>query len=223
MMSTCRRRTTDPQDELFDVLDPDGQPLGHTKARAEVHRDGDWHRAFHLWVAWHDAAGSDWLLLQRRSMTKDTWPGRVDVAVGGHFGVGEMLPDVLREVGEELGFVPALQALRRVETRRVENRSEQGFDREFQEVYLLVLESLPVLRPNPIELMGVLRVAVTDFILLAASQTPAIVALAGELDADGHVVGWSGTTLTLTDLVPANDGYWERLAETSQQWLTSKP
>ena len=32
--------------EPFDVITADGKPTGRVKSRAEVHRDGDWHRAF---------------------------------------------------------------------------------------------------------------------------------------------------------------------------------
>jgi isopentenyldiphosphate isomerase len=53
--------------ELLEVLDEAGEPTGARKARAEVHRDGDWHRAFHLWVMHPDGH----VLLQRRSRAKD--------------------------------------------------------------------------------------------------------------------------------------------------------
>ena len=77
--------TTDPQDERFDLFDDAGRPLGRSKARGEVHRDGDWHRSLHLWV-WGIESGEAFVIFQRRSMTKDTWPGALDVAVGGTFG-----------------------------------------------------------------------------------------------------------------------------------------
>lgn len=36
--------------EFFDILDEDGNKTGRTKLRNEVHRDGDWHKAFHIWI-----------------------------------------------------------------------------------------------------------------------------------------------------------------------------
>ncbi len=61
--------TTDPQDELFDVLDADGRPTGLAKPRGEVHRDGDWHGALHIWVGGIGDDGVPFVLFQRRSLT----------------------------------------------------------------------------------------------------------------------------------------------------------
>ena len=44
--------------EPFDIITADGRPTGRVKTRAEIHRDGDWHRAIHVWVAGVDDRGS---------------------------------------------------------------------------------------------------------------------------------------------------------------------
>lgn len=36
--------------EYFDLLDENGNKTGKTKLRNEVHRDGDWHKAVHIWI-----------------------------------------------------------------------------------------------------------------------------------------------------------------------------
>lgn len=36
--------------EYFDLLTSDGELTGKTKLRKEVHRDGDWHAAVHIWL-----------------------------------------------------------------------------------------------------------------------------------------------------------------------------
>src|SRR5687767_2706683 len=93
----------DPR-ELFDVVTADGRPTGRTKARAEVHRDGDWHRSLHVWVAGIGEDGEPFLTFQRRGFGKDTWPGLLDATVGGHYRAGEGLTEALREVEEEIGL-----------------------------------------------------------------------------------------------------------------------
>src|SRR5437870_920751 len=93
--------------ELFDLCDERGTLLGRSKARARVHRDGDWHRSLHVWVvlAGEGAGGrGPEVLFQKRSAGKDTWPGRVDVAVTGHFRAGEGTAEALRECDEEVGL-----------------------------------------------------------------------------------------------------------------------
>ena len=91
-----------PRPERFDVLDASGQPTGRTRRRDLVHRHGDWHRAFHCWIVLGTGAGPHSVILQRRADDKDTWPGALDVSVGGHYRAGESLADVIREMPERL-------------------------------------------------------------------------------------------------------------------------
>ncbi len=152
------RAAQDPR-ERFDVVAPDGRPTAATKARGLVHRDGDWHRAVHLWVAGRDDDGP-FLLLQRRSAAKDTWPGALDVTVGGHLRAGETVEDALREADEEIGLAVAPGAVRRLGRRRsVHVEADRGVvDREVQEV-LLVRDDrrLGGYRPDRVELAALVR------------------------------------------------------------------
>jgi len=128
---------TDEAGEVLDLLDEHGRPTGETKARAAVHRDGDWHRAFHLWVMHPDG----YVLLQRRSQAKDLAPGKVDVSVGGHLRAGEIWIDALREAEEEIGLTLRPGDVDLLGTVRSERRYPDGaLDREFQDVYVALVE-----------------------------------------------------------------------------------
>ena len=71
------------------------------KGRAEVHRDGDWHRAVHVWIT--DGRGN--LLMQYRSVSKDTFPSMWDVSCAGHMGTEtDSVESAVRELKEELGL-----------------------------------------------------------------------------------------------------------------------
>jgi hypothetical protein len=59
--------------EYVDVLDSSGRPVGKMKPKSEVHRDGDWHGAAHLWILNREGQ----ILIQRRSPTKENWPRSV--------------------------------------------------------------------------------------------------------------------------------------------------
>lgn len=87
--------------EWIDVLTPDGAFTGEMKPKDDVHRDGDWHRAAHLWIAAED----DRVLLQKRADVKVNWPGLWDISVAGHVNAGESAIDaIVRESFEELGL-----------------------------------------------------------------------------------------------------------------------
>ncbi len=86
--------------ERFDIYSPDGRHHLGVKDRADVHRDGDWHRSVHIWIV---RPTDKALLVQQRAPGKDTWPGYYDASVGGHLSAGESYEDAYREVEEELG------------------------------------------------------------------------------------------------------------------------
>jgi isopentenyldiphosphate isomerase len=87
--------------EMFQLVDAEGRPLGAAE-RSACHGDPRLiHAVVHLHVL--DRAGR--LCLQRRSLSKDTNPGRWDTSVGGHVAAGEPVADALaREAREELGI-----------------------------------------------------------------------------------------------------------------------
>ncbi len=93
------RKAANP-DELFDVVDLDDQVVGQA-SRREVHARHLLHRAIHVLV--HNAEGR--LFLQRRNLSKDTFPGCWDSSCSGHVDAGEDYPVAAhRELGEELGY-----------------------------------------------------------------------------------------------------------------------
>jgi isopentenyldiphosphate isomerase len=118
------------EDELLDVFDRRGRHRG-AKRRADVHRDGDWHLAFHLWVVRPDG-----VLFQRRAATKSSWPGFLDASAAGHLLAGETIRDGLREAEEELGAVYDFAALTPLGVHRVVDRERSGtVNRELQHVF----------------------------------------------------------------------------------------
>lgn len=123
--------------EFFDVLDEQGNKTGKIKARAEVHRDGDWHRAIHIWIA----NDKDEVLLQKRSPKKDSYPNMWDISSAGHLAAGEdSLTGAIREIKEELGVEISPSQFKLIGTRKKEDRPTPKFlNNEFNDVYLLRL------------------------------------------------------------------------------------
>ncbi len=93
-------RTTDNQDELFDLVNEADEVIGQTR-RGDAHRDPRLiHRSVQILIFNH--AGE--LLLQRRSASKDLFPGYWCASASGHVASGDdYATTAAREVDEELG------------------------------------------------------------------------------------------------------------------------
>ena len=110
--------------EYLDIVDENGIPTGETVARETAHRDGILHRTAHVWVVRRAAAGYD-ILLQKRSMDKDSFPGLYDTSSAGHIPAGEEpLPSALRELREELGIEALPEQLHYAGTFRIRYEKE---------------------------------------------------------------------------------------------------
>jgi isopentenyldiphosphate isomerase len=87
-------------DEIFDVVNEHDEVIGQ-RARRDVHQLGLRHRAVHVLI--YNSRGE--LFLQKRSQTKDCFPGAWDSSASGHLAPGESYDQgALREVREELGL-----------------------------------------------------------------------------------------------------------------------
>ncbi|MFH1161759.1 MAG: NUDIX domain-containing protein [Candidatus Jorgensenbacteria bacterium] len=120
--------------EHIDVLDECGAPTGATKLRDEVHRDGDWHRAVHVWVV--NSRGE--VLLQKRSATIDLFRNLWDISLVGHMRSGEKSADAaLRELKEELGITVEEHELQFVAAIPSQLKDGMLRDNQFSDIYLL--------------------------------------------------------------------------------------
>jgi isopentenyldiphosphate isomerase len=123
-------------EELIEVLSETGEITGIVKPKSAVHRDGDWHRAVHVWIV----TPAERLILQLRSREKITYPGLWDVSCAGHVSAGESaVESAVREFEEELGLSVTAEELEFVGTvvDRTSFRNGTHHENEFQETYLL--------------------------------------------------------------------------------------
>jgi isopentenyl-diphosphate Delta-isomerase len=123
--------------EAFEVLDAEGRPTGVTAPRDQVHAEGLWHAAVHVWILTPEGA----VIVQRRSVKKDLAGGLIDVSVGGHLRPGETWLQGLREAEEELGLVLGPADVEHLGRYRSERRYPDGrLDREFQDEVVVVVD-----------------------------------------------------------------------------------
>ena len=194
-MSTLEHISVQQNDpgELLEVYDAAGHPSGRAKPRAAIHLDGDWHRAFHCWILRQNGRE---VVLQRRALGKDTFPGRWDAAAAGHWRFGESAAEAAREIPEELGLSVPFSSLRYCCRFSVAHDFPNGLiDREFHEVYVLEDDRpLRDYRPDPGEVMAVGAFVVEELIALARGEVDAI----APVEAFGDVQ----STVTRADVVP---------------------
>jgi isopentenyldiphosphate isomerase len=122
-------------EEYFDILDENGNKTGKTKLRSEVHRDGDWHKAVHIWII-NDKGD---ILLQRRCATKDSNPNMLDISSAGHLSAGDdSLSGAMRELKEELNINVKPEELQFIKTLKKSSRYTETFiNNEFADLYIL--------------------------------------------------------------------------------------
>lgn len=143
---------SDPN-ELFDVVNNDDEVIGTAK-RHEVHEQGLYHRGVHVWLYTDEKE----LIFEKRSMTKDLYPGKLNATVGGHVSSGETyIETAVRELEEESGVVASGDELYFLTKFLSQNIDEQTglIDNEFLSVYILPFHgSLSDLRIEPGEKTG---------------------------------------------------------------------
>ncbi|XP_057966891.1 nudix hydrolase 3 isoform X2 [Malania oleifera] len=134
------------EEERFDLLTRTGQKIGISKPRGDVHRDGDYHRAVHVWIY---SESTHELLVQQRAECKDSWPGLWDISSAGHISAGDSsLITARRELHEELGVILPNDAFELIFSFLLECVTNNGnfINNEFIDVYLVT-----TLAPIPLE------------------------------------------------------------------------
>ncbi|GFZ17269.1 nudix hydrolase homolog 3 [Actinidia rufa] len=133
-------------EEHFDVLTRTGQKTGVSKSRGDVHRDGDYHGAVHVWIF---SESTQELLIQRRADCKYSWGGLWDISSAGHISAGDSsLITARRELHEELGVILPKDAFELIFIFLQECAINDGkfIENEFEDVYLVT-----TLAPIPLE------------------------------------------------------------------------
>ena len=113
-------------DEYFDIVNERNEVVRQEK-RQVVHKTGLWHRGVHVFLFTPDRR----LLIQKRSQTRDKFPGTLDCSISEHLKPGESyLAGAIRGLREELGIEDVSL------TRLVQFKMNYGpNDNEFSEVF----------------------------------------------------------------------------------------
>lgn len=127
--------------EYFDIVDINGNPTGETIERNIAHAKGIWHRTSHVWLVRVKNSKLQ-ILLQKRTMTKDSFPGCYDISSAGHIPAGvDFVSSALRELEEELGLVAMPKELVFCGDRKIITddifHGKEFHDRQYSRVFIL--------------------------------------------------------------------------------------
>lgn len=117
------------KNELLPVFSESGNETGESVKRYIAHKEGVPHGASHTYI-YKAVNGKIYILLQRRSKEKESFPDMLDVSSAGHMGYGDtFLETALRELREELGITAIESDLVPIMTYKY--YSEDNFKGEF--------------------------------------------------------------------------------------------
>ncbi len=157
--------------EYFDILDENGNKTGKTKLRSEVHRDGDWHKAVHIWII-NDKGD---ILLQRRCATKDSNPNMLDISSAGHLTAGDdSLSGAIRELKEELNIDIEPNELQFIKTIKRSSKYTSTFiNNEFDDLYILrTTKSIDDMKYQEEEISEIFYVPYKEFKSMVNNRQP---------------------------------------------------
>jgi isopentenyldiphosphate isomerase len=199
------------KEEFLDIYNGIGEHIG-TMSRNDVHNQGLWHKTFHCWIIYKDENNEGFIVFQKRSDNKKSWPGYFDISAAGHIEAGETIEDGLRELKEELGVEVEFDKLTSLGTRVcIEEFKENSINHEFQSIFFLKdNRNLKNYHLQGDELSGICKIKISELLLLFSGKIT-------EIDVEGLVVNKEkqkvDTTFkfTLDKLIPTLDEYYYKI------------
>ena len=202
--------------EYLDVVEPTGQVVG-PRARDDVHHEGAWHQVAHCMVVRSGPPAR--VVLQVRTTTTSTYPGRLDLTVTGHVSAGESPAEgMVREIAEEVGIAVDAEQLVPLGRRLLADDHGAIRNRELMHVYLLPddrpLTAFPL---DPAHVGGLVEITTADLLRVLADQAARVECPATWVDGrSGHrMVGYD-------DLVPPMDGYWAVVTVMAERFVAGE-
>jgi len=125
-------------DEIIDIFDEKEKKIGQ-RPKSQAHKQGLWHRSAHIWI--YNSKGQ--ILLQKRSKTKDLYPGKWDISAAGHVSLGHTPEEcAIKEIYEEIGIKikPTQLAFLKIHVSQTKIPKLGWQNNEFCYLYLLKLD-----------------------------------------------------------------------------------
>lgn len=149
-------------DELIDIVDNNGKPIGQTALKSIIHTKGYLHNTAHIWL--YTTNGQ--ILLAQRAASKIIYPLLWDVSVAGHIDAGEtVINGAIREIKEEIGLQIETSKLEKIGVFECFQSYPNGInDNEFHNTFITPLEvDITNLKAQPEEVEALKLVTISEF------------------------------------------------------------
>lgn len=172
--------------ELLACFDGNGNLTDESVSRYDAHKKGVIHGASHIFVyKWVNR--ELYILLQRRSYNKDSFPGYLDISSAGHIEYGmDFCSTAVKELSEELGITVEMSDLRELFKQRIYQTNvfhgKTFIDNEFNTVYALEMDcEIESIKIQPEEVSEVLWMNANDILAALDNGTSTICANSEEV------------------------------------------
>ena len=201
--------------EMFDIYDEALNHIG-VKARADVHRDGDWHQTFHCWVIGRDDDGTQFVVLQKRGENQDTFPHKLDISAAGHLQAGETVRDGARELEEELGLHVMFDDLVALGRRVSIKTYKTLIDRQVSHVFLYECnQPLSAYQYQRSEIAGLVKLPIVQGLALLSGEIASV-------DVEAVGLGQATITITADDFIETVDQYALRVLVLAKRYFANE-
>ena len=200
---------SNPSQEYFDIFDETMEQIG-IAPRKEAHRRGLWHKVFQCWF-FRREGNKTYVILQKRSHLKDTYPNLFDTSAAGHLSAGENIEDGVRELYEELGVSVDYSELTLLDI--IKQKKEAKEYKDYQFAYLYIYECNKPLLDYTLqreEVAALVEIELKNFKGLIEGSIKEIEATGITLD-DTGINKPSSYIVSFKDLVPHGRDYFQRV------------
>lgn len=207
--------------EYLDIYDESLSPIGKV-SKAEAHETGAWHKSIHCWIVRKDSTG-EYVVFQKRSSTKKSFPNFLDISAAGHYQSGEKVEDGVREIVEELGVNVEYKELIYLGIKFDIYKRSGFFNREFCETFLYRDDRKLIEYPiDCVEVTGLAQVKIQDGLNLFSGKVNAIDVDAVEYSANDNSIHEIKIPITRELFIDRIDPYYGKIFMIAKSYFSGE-
>ena len=204
-------------EEIADIYNENIELIGQAQ-KSEIVSKGLWCKSFHCWIIRTSSPG--YILFQKRSANKMTFPQYFDITSAGHYKAGETIAEGVREIEEELNKKVTFNKLIPLGIKLDVGRLNNKIIREFCYVFLLCDET----KPNEYtlgldEVEGLIEISIPDGLDLFSGNKEEIFATGIEYNNSTKKIERFQSMVNMSHFIPRIDNYFYKIIILADRYL----